>query len=208
MAFLVVIPGTVLPSRGLVDVLADDHDARVADHAMRAAWRKEQGIPSTPDIDWQEEARRLKALLSVVEGPDPDGALVALGHQAGIVAMQPAPREPGPWVRPEGLDGVTIAPRALSAAKRNTLRDAWRAAVASGADSRSAADALICGAIATVDGVEVYGSTDRAPIALTPDAMEPLWECGLAPYLLAASLHLTSLDPKKALRSGVRLPPT
>lgn len=208
MAFLVVIPGTVLPSRPLLDVLSEDHDARVADYAMRAAWRKEQGIPSTPDIDWQEEGRRLKALLSIVDGPDPDGAIVALGHQAGIVAMQPAPRDPGSWTPPDGLEGVGVAPRALSAATRNTLRDAWRAAVSAGADSRPAADAMVCGAIARVDGVEVYGANDPAPIDLTPAAMEPLWECGLAPYLLAASLHLTVLDPKKALRSGGRLPPT
>jgi hypothetical protein len=38
--------------------------------------------------------------------------------------------------------------------------------------------------------------------------MGPLWECGLAPYLLAAALFLTSLDPKKVLRSGVPQLPT
>ena len=64
------------------------------------------------------------------------------------------------------------------------------------------------GCIASVGGVEVYGANDPAPIDLSPDAMEPLWECGLGPYLLAAALHLTSLDPKKALRSGVRPLPT
>lgn len=208
MGYLVIIPGTVLPSRPLLDVLRDEHAARVDDHATKTAWRKAQGIPSTPDIDWQEEARRLKALLSVVEGPDPDGALIAVGHQAGIMAMQPAPRDPGPWVPPEGLEGVTVSPRALSAAKRNGLRDAWRAAVSAGADSRPAADALVCAAIASVGGVEVYGANDPAPIDLSPDAMEPLWECGLGVYLLNAALHLTSLDPKKALRSGVRPLPT
>lgn len=206
--FLVVIPGTVLPMRSLVEVLCDDHEGRAADFAMRKTWREAQGIPSTPDIDWQEERRRLVALLAVVDTEVPDGAIVALGHQAGLMAMAPAPRDPGPWVAPDGLGSITIAPRALSAARRNELRDAWRAAVASGADSTPAANALIVESIAAIDGVEVYGANDPAAIELRVDAMGPLWECSLAPYLLTAALHLTSLDPKKALRSGVRPPPT
>jgi hypothetical protein len=208
MSFLVVIPGTVLPMRPLVEVLREDHEARASEYSMRKAWREQQGIPSTPDIDWAEERRRLVALLSVVDGENPDGAIVALGHQAGLMAMAPAPRDPGAWAKPEGLDGIQVAPRALSAARRNELRDAWRAVVSAGLDSRAAANALICESISAIDGVEVYGASDPTTIELNVAAMEPLWECGLAPYLLAASLFLTSLDPKKALRSGVLQRPT
>jgi hypothetical protein len=208
MSFLVIIPGTVLPMRPLVEVLREEHEARATEYAMRKLWREQQGIPSTPDIDWAEERRRLVALLSVVDGENPDGALVALGHQAGLMAMAPAPRDPGAWAKPDGLDGIQIAPRALSAARRNELRDAWRAAVSAGADSRPAADVLICESISAIDGVEVYGATDPVPIEMDVAAMGPLWEAGLAPYLLAASLFLTSLDPKKALRSGVLQLPT
>jgi len=88
------------------------------------------------------------------------------------------------------------------------MRDAWRAVVSAGLDSRPAANALICESVSALDGVEVYGASDPTPIELRVDAMEPLWECGLAPYLLAAALFLTSLDPKKALRSGGRPLPT
>ena len=208
MAFLVVIPGTVLPSRPLLEVLREDHEGRAAEHAMRASWRREQGIPSTPDIDWPEQRRRLVAMLALVDDENPDGAVIALGHQAGLMAMAPAPRDPGPWVAPDGLEGVLVAPRALSAARRNELRDAWRAVVAIGGDSRPAADAIIVESISALEGVEVYGASDPSTLTLDVDSMGPLWECGLAPYLLAAALHLTSLDPKKALRSGVRPPQT
>ena len=208
MSFLVVIPGTFLPMRPLVEVLREDHEARASEYAMRRAWREQQGIPSTPDIDWAEERRRLAAMLTVVDAENPDGAIVALGHQAGLMAMAPAPRDPGDWVRPDGLDGIQLAPRALSARARNELRDAWRAVVSGGFDSRPAADALICASIQAIEGVEVYGAAAPAPIVLDVAGMGPLWECGLAPYLLAAALFLTSLDPKKALRSGVLQLPT
>jgi len=207
MSFLVVIPGTMLPARPLLGVLREDHEARAADHAMRTAWRLDQGIPSTPDIDWQEQKRRLTAMLELVDSQTPDAALVALGHQAGLVAMSPAPKDPGPWVPPAGIEGVSVRPRALSAKDRNRLRSAWQSAVQIG-DSEAAATDLVCAAIAEVSGVEVYGDAEVKPLALSPDTMAPIWECGLGAYLLTASLHLTSLDPKKALRSGERPPQT
>jgi len=209
MSFLIVIPGTILPSRPLLGVLQEDHEGRAADFAMRSKWREEQGIPSTPDIDWAEQRRRLVAMLSIVDGANPDGAMVSLGHQAGLMAMAPAPLDPGPWTPPAGLEGISISPVALSAAKRNELRDAWRAAVAAGADSRPAANALVVESIADISGVAVYLASDPMPIDVgAPDVMDAFWECGLAPFLLSAALHLTSLDPKKALRSGVRPPQT
>lgn len=198
---LVVLPGTVLPSRPLLTVLRDDHEARAADYAMRKAWRDEHGVPSTPDIDWSEHQTRLKAMLEIASSPMPDVSAMVLGHQLGLVAMSPAPKDPGEWTAPEGLERISVKPVALSAKTRNTLRDAWRAAV-EGGDARASADELICAVIREVGGVEVYGATDYKPLALTPEAMEPLWEAGLAPYLLTAALHLSSLDPKKALRSG------
>ena len=52
----------------------------------------------------------------------------ALCPPAGV-AMSAAPQDPGPFVEPEGLGDVVIAPRIVSARQMRELRSAYAAAV-------------------------------------------------------------------------------
>lgn len=203
---LIVLPGTVAPSRLLLDVLCEQHNDRRESWKRDQAFREKHGIPSTPDIDWAEERRRVKAIAEAAELED--AGLVILGCQAAILSMQAAPVDPGEWLPPAGLEAVRFSPRILAARESKTLRSAWVAAL--NANDRpavqAAEDAILRRAIVDIGGVEVVGG-DGIDLE-DEDACAALRESGLTSWLLSASLYLQSLPSGKAYRSGVLLPQT
>lgn len=195
---LIVLPGSVGPRRRLVDVLREQHNDRVEAYKLDAAYREKHGIPSTPDIDWGEERRRIAAIAQAVEAEDP--ALVRLGAMAALTAMSAAPQDPGPFVEPEGLGDVVIAPRIVSARQMRELRSAYAAAVS--ANDRDATekaeDTIIATCIGGIEGLQ-YSRED-----VPEPQLEAFRDAGLTPWLLTAVLYLQSLPSGKAWRSGVQ----
>lgn len=205
---LVVLPGTIGPERLLVAVLREQHEDRREAYRLDVAFRTKHGIPSTPDIDWTEESKRVRALAEAVELADAD--LVRLGHQAGLLAMSPAPVDPGEYAPIAGLEAVTIRPRHLTAAESKQLRAAWRDAVAAGdaAGIEQAQAQLVRRGIQRVGGLMVEGGEGDAFSDITDDEIDVLRQASLFPWLLSATLYLQSLPSGKAHRSGVQLPQT
>jgi len=214
---LIVLPGTIGPTRRLLDVLREQHDDRRNAWKLDHEFREKHGIPSTPDIDWVEEEKRVKALLEVIELQDPN--LARLGHQAGVLAMSAAPTDPGEWKAFDELDGITIRPRHLSASESKSLRLAWGDALRAG--DRAAADAaenaLVARAIAVVGGLRVLDEDGNEKpvtesIELAAADRDQLFasfrEASLLPWLLSSALYLQALPAGKAMRSGVQPPPT
>ena len=196
---LIVLPGSVGPRRRLVDVLREQHNDRVEAYKLDAAYREKHGIPSTPDIDWGEERRRIAAIAQAVEAEDP--ALVRLGAMAALTAMSAAPQDPGPFVEPEGLGDVVIAPRIVSARQMRELRSAYAAAVSANdrEATEKAEDTIIETYIGRIEGLE-YSDGGGGDIL----ALEAFRDAGLTPYLLVAVLYLQSLPSGKAWHSGVQ----
>lgn len=196
---LIVLPGSVGPRRRLVDVLREQHNDRVEAYKLDAAYREKHGIPSTPDIDWGEERRRIAAIAQAVEAEDP--ALVRLGAMAALTAMSAAPQDPGPFVEPEGLGDVVIAPRIVSARQMRELRSAYAAAVSANdrEATEKAEDTIIETCIGRIEGLE-YSDGGGGDIL----ALEAFRDAGLTPYLLVAVLYLQSLPSGKAWHSGVQ----
>jgi hypothetical protein len=212
---LIVLPGTIGPSRLLVAVLREQHEDRRAAWRLDNDFREKHGIPSTPDIDWAEEEKRLKALLHVVEEQNAD--LVRLGHQAGFMAMSASPQDPGEWRSSEVLDGITIRPRHLSASESKSLRIAWVSALSAG--DRAAADAaensLVSRSIFAVGGLRFLDEQgiekpelQTVELQLQEELFTAFRDAALFPWLLSASLYLQGLPAGKAMRSGVQPPPT
>lgn len=207
---LIVLPGTIAPSRLLLDVLREQHEDRREQWKLDHAFRTKHGIPSTPDIDWNEERRRVKAIAEAVDLED--AGLVILGCQAAILSMQAAPVDPGEWLPPAGLEAVSFKPRTLAAKESKTLKAAWAAALnANDRDAVHAAEAAIVRrSIVTVGGLTVLdGDGERADVTVDDDdVIAGLRESGLLSWLLSATLYLWSLPSGKAYRSGVLLPQT
>lgn len=203
---LIVLPGTIAPSRLLLDVLREQHIDRREQWKLDHAFREKHGIPSTPDIDWKEERRRVAAIDAAVTLED--AGLVILGCQAAVMAMSSAPVDPGEWSPPAGLEAVRFSPRVLAARESKMLRAAWVASL--NANDRpavqAAEDAILRRAVVDIGGVDVVGGEG---IDLEDeDARAALRESGLTSWLLSASLYLQSLPSGKAYRSGVLLPQT
>lgn len=196
---LIVLPGSVGPRRRLVDVLREQHNDRVEAWKLDFSFREKHGIPVTPDIDWDEERRRIAAIAQAVEQEDP--ALVRLGAMAALTAMSAAPQDPGPFVEPEGLGDVVISPRIVSARQMRELRSAYAAAVS--ANDRDATekaeDAIINQCIGGLDGLQYTGGEPS-----DPHNFEALRDAGLTSWLLVAVLYLQGLSSGKAWRSGVQ----
>lgn len=195
---LIVLPGSIGPRRRLVDVLREQHNDRVEAYKLDAAYREKHGIPSTPDIDWGEERRRVSAIAQAVEAEDP--ALVRLGAMAALTAMSAAPQDPGPFVEPEGLGDVVVAPRIVSAREMREMRAAYAAAVQANdrEATEQAEDVILETCIGLVEGLQY---SDGPVLGLELEAFR---DAGLTPWLLVAVLYLQSLPSGKAWRSGVQ----
>jgi hypothetical protein len=205
---LVVLPNTVGPSRRLVDVLRARHLDAKERYDSERKFREANGIASTPDIDWEEERKRLKAMLDVVDGHDAD--VFRIGHMAGLSAMSPAPTDPGEFVEPTDLVDVTVRPRYTTARRFKTLRDEWARATRGTDEGNAAEDCLIAECFSEVAGLRTLrsdGTEERSKMGpIDADDLEILRGAGLTPTLLIAALYLTGLPSGKAMRSGV-LPP-
>jgi hypothetical protein len=205
---LVVIPNTVGPSRRLVDVLRARHDDEKYAYDSKKKFGEKNGVASTPDIDWEEERTRLKAMLEVVDSHDAE--VFRKGHMAGLLTMAPAPVDPGVFEEPDDIGDVTVRPRYTSAKRFKTLRDDWARAARGTDEGNAAEDCLIAECFAEVAGLRVMrsdGTEERSRMGpLEPDDLEILRAAGLTPWLLVAALYLTGLSSGKAMRSGV-LPP-
>lgn len=204
---LIVLPGSVGPRRRLVDVLREQHNDRVDAYKLDAAYREKHGIPSTPDIDWGEERRRVAAIAQAVEAEDP--ALVRLGAMAALTAMSAAPQDPGPFIEPEGLGDVHFKPRFVSAREMREFRMAYASAVEANDKQaiEKAEDAIISCCIATIDGLQYTAEGDDSDDVGNPTSLAELeaWRAALlTPWLLTAALYLQSLPSGKAWRSGVQ----
>jgi hypothetical protein len=202
---LVVLPGSVGPRRRLVDVLRAEHESRVEKWKLDTAFEAKHGIPSTPDIDWAAERRRVAALAVAVEQEDPE--LVRAGATAALAAMSVAPQNPGEFIEPEEMGDVVIAPRFISARDVRTLQAAYVQALAVGdrEATEKAEDDIIKACIERIEGLQLADGTDADPHAFEFEAFRA---AGLTPWLLVASLFFQRLTTGKAWRSGVRLPTT
>jgi hypothetical protein len=198
---LIVLPGSVGPRRRLVDVLRAQHNDRVDAHKLDVAYREKHGIPSTPDIDWGEERRRIAAIAQAVEQEDP--ALVRLGAMAALTAMSAAPQDPGPFVEPEGLGDVVVSPRVVSARTWREMRAAYAAALE--ANDREAVERaennVLDECIERIEGLQYSDGEAGNEYQLEHSAFRA---AGLTPYLLVAVFYLQSLPSGKAWHSGVQ----
>jgi hypothetical protein len=214
---LVVYPGQIGPSRRIVDVLRERHDDNRAAVLAEIEHRTKGGTPLTESIDWAAEAKAARELVALVEAQQETE--VQRAYQRGAGAFAVVPRDPGEFVAPSGLDGVTLRPRHIPARESLALRRAMAAAYADGDDlaAAEAEAALVARVVAEVGGLTTVAEDGREiPIrifaegkdgALSAEDIEALRGSGLLPWLVVVSAWWQVLPAGKVQRSGV-LPPS
>jgi hypothetical protein len=165
---------------------------------MELAFRAEHGAPYGEDVDVDEERKRLTSMLLALDAGDLD--TVRLGHVAGLSQMSALPQDPGDFVHPVDLDGVSVTYRHLTARASQALRQTWQDALAS-TDTEAIEAAELAIVVETLDTVTAPGVD--GDVAVKGTDMTSLRDAGVFPWLVTAALYLQRLPSGKAWRSGV-----
>jgi hypothetical protein len=117
-----LIPGDVAELEPVVDILKNHHDDKRAGTLAEIERRKGNGAPLDDETRWPALADKIEALTIAVKAKDTgkvrEVSIAVLEATAGALV------DPGDFKKPDGIDGVNVSLRILSAGK---LRDLARA---------------------------------------------------------------------------------
>lgn len=207
---LLVFPGQRAQPASLRAVLEAAWEEGRRARLEEIAQRTKAGVPLDDETAWPVVDGIIASIAEAKAKAD-SAALARLAGELARATAGNAIADPGPFVAPDGLDGLTIVCEVISQAERlglmATLADAWAAlaelerAGASSSARRAADEAVVLAQLAicrrvivTIGGIEV------------PDGAD-LWEglrlAGLLGPLFTAARWFLTLPPGKALRCGL-----